>query len=95
MVTMDTLYSPHKTLPSQVLHLWHPNIIPEGSDNNKGKLRMWNNQVAPSANDTLSGRYYWSQYNPKKMRGLVSEWKNKEQIKSSKTINENISNTSQ
>jgi hypothetical protein len=82
MVAMDTLYSPHKTIPGQVLHLWHPIMTPEGVEDNKGKLRMWANQTKPGTNNSLSGRYYYSRNNPKRMRSLVDEWKSGSIIKS-------------
>ena len=73
MVAMDTLYSPHKTLPDQVLHLWHPVHVPEKFDDAGGKQRRWENQT--KSNDILSGRYYWSNGHPRRMRKLVDEFK--------------------
>ena len=74
MRATDTLYGPHKTLPVQVLHIWHPMIGPDGSaDLVGGKLRMWGRQQVAGANDKLSGRYYYAQGNPARMRALVDE----------------------
>ena len=72
MRAMDTLYGPHKTLPSPVLHLWHPI---QSSTIGSAKNRVWNNQTSGSINDALSGRYYWSQGNIRRMRSLVDEFR--------------------
>ena len=69
---MDTLYGPHKTLPDQATHLWHP-ILKIADDTSKN--RVWENQESGNTNDALSGRYYWSQGNVKRMRGLVNEFR--------------------
>jgi len=69
MVAMDTLYGPHKTIPSQVLHLWHPVLTVDGPN---GKKRLWSNQRGN--NDVLSGRYYYSLGNYKRMRKLIDEF---------------------
>ncbi len=68
MRAMDTLYWPHKTLPSQVLHLWHETLFVD-----KTKNRRWENQE--KSNDPLSHRYYYSQGNVARMRKLVNEFK--------------------
>ena len=76
MRAMDTLYWRHKTLPIQVLHLWHPMISPEGTDTwVDWKYRMWHGQTKAGANDALSGRYYGANGDPIRMRKLVNEWK--------------------
>jgi hypothetical protein len=73
MRAMDTLYWPHKTVDTQVLHLWHPMLSPAGgkSDWVHWKERTWAGQTSHSANDVLSGRYYSAMGNPAKMRTLV------------------------
>lgn len=73
MVAVDTLYGPHKTLPGQVLHLWHPVFVPDSIDDSTGKKRLWTNQDSSQNNDALSGRYHWAKGNPERMRKLVSE----------------------
>ena len=75
MVATDTLYTPHKTLPGPIFHLWHPTFTPTPSDDRTGKKRLWANQPANHTNDALSGRYYYSRGNPKRMRSLVDEFK--------------------
>jgi glycosyltransferase involved in cell wall biosynthesis len=72
MRAMDTLYWPHKTLPSPVFHMWHPFT----HDKVKVKNRIWENQADSGTNDSLSHRYYWSHGNIARMRKLVDEWKN-------------------
>ena len=94
MVAMDTLYGPHKTLPSQVLHLYHPMIISGNSDDAVNKRRLWTNQKEVGANDALSGRYYYSNGNPERMRKLVNEFKDKNlniQPQKNKSIPPNMS----
>lgn len=71
MVAMDTLYYPHKTLPSGILHLWHPVKI--ATDDPSGKRRLWANQE--TSNNALSGRYFWSRGFPRRMRRLVDEFR--------------------
>lgn len=71
MRATDTLYSPHKTIPAQVIHVWHPAI----RSTNEDKDRMWKNQDTTGINNTLSGRYYWSMWNKKRMRSLVDEFR--------------------
>jgi len=74
MRAMDTLYSLHKTLPGMVLHVWHPQIGPQGVQNQvHWKERMWEGQSDPGANDALSGKYYGAYRNPERMRKLVDE----------------------
>jgi Glycosyltransferase like family 2 len=76
MVAMDTLYGPHKTLPGEILHLWHRVIVPDSTHDPKGKKRLWLGQEDSQNNDTLSGRYYYSNGNPHRMRKLVNESRN-------------------
>ena len=74
MRAMDTLYWPHKTLPNQVLHIWHPQLGPKGVDAwVHWKERMWEGQTDPAVNDLLSWRYYYATNNYKLMRKLVDE----------------------
>jgi len=73
----DTLYWMHKTLPGQVLHLWHPMISPDGQSPYVGwKSRMWDNQTVLGNNDDLAGKYYGAGGHPKRMRKLVDEGRN-------------------
>jgi len=74
MRAMDTLFAPHKTLPEAIMHLWHP-IINALSTFTSDKKRVWANQPVTATNDALSGRYYYSNRDAKKMRGLVDEFK--------------------
>jgi glycosyltransferase involved in cell wall biosynthesis len=74
MVAMDTLYGPHKTISSAILHIWHPTMNPDATIDPKGKKRLWTNQDPKQNNDVLSGRYYWSQNHPRRMRRLVDEF---------------------
>lgn len=74
MRAADTLYWPHKTLPTQVLHVWHPMISQTGfSEWVDWRERMWEGQAASGANDALSGRYYGANGDRKRMRQLVDE----------------------
>jgi len=74
MRATDTLYWPHKTLPGQVIHIWHPMLGPQGiSPWIEWQNRMWNNQSTTGANDALSGRYYGAHGDIKRMRKLVQE----------------------
>lgn len=77
MRATDTLYWHHKSLPDQVLHLWHPQIGPQGTAAwIHWKERMWEGQSDPAANDRLSWRYYHAMGNKKRMRKLVDEGRN-------------------
>jgi Glycosyltransferase like family 2 len=70
---MDTLYAPHKTLPGQVLHVWHPQLGPQGKAAQiSWKERMWDGQSGPGANDWLSMEYYAAYRRPERMRKLVN-----------------------
>ncbi len=74
MRAFDTLYWPHKTMPSQVLHIWHPMIGPKGTNEwVHWKERMWEGQSDIAANDRLSWRYYHAFGKPKVMQKLVEE----------------------
>jgi hypothetical protein len=74
MTAMDTLYGPHKTLPCDILHIWHPVITADPLADPKGKKRIWANQDPKASNDALSHRYYYSRGNPARMRSLVTEF---------------------
>lgn len=76
MRATDTLYWPHKTLSSQVLHIWHPMHNPMGktSDWVNWDSRVWEGQDKAGANDKLVGRYYGAGGHLKRMRRLVDEW---------------------
>ena len=74
MEATDTLYWHHKTLPGQVLHLWHPMLGPEGLGPwVDWQHRMWPNQKASGNNDHLSRKYYGANGHPRRMRKLVNE----------------------
>lgn len=74
MRAMDTLYWHHKTLPHQVLHLWHPMLGPGGKESYvHWRERMWENQKYSGTNDELTGRYYGANGDHKRMRKLVDE----------------------
>ncbi len=74
MRACDTLYWPHKTLPGQVLHLWHPMISTKGiSSWVPWEGRMWENQTKSGVNDHLNGRYYGANGDRTRMRKLVDE----------------------
>lgn len=76
MRAMDTLYWPHKTLPTSVLHVWHPMIGGEGVKRMVSwKDRRWEGQQDPTINNKLSWRYYHAMNRPEIMRRLVDEWK--------------------
>jgi hypothetical protein len=77
MRATDTLYWQHKTLPGQVLHVWHPQIGPQGTANVvHWKERMWENQTETGVNDRLSNKYYGAHGRPDAMRKLVDEGRN-------------------
>lgn len=74
MRAMDTLYWPHKTLPIQVLHLWHPMLSVEGQDHWVDQFhRIWPGQTGGCANKALSSQYFQAIGNRKKMREIVSQ----------------------
>ena len=76
MRAMDTLYWPHKTLPGQFLHIWHPMFSPTAtSDWVDWKERVWANQTIPGTNEKLTGRYYGARGDRKRMRKLLDEGK--------------------
>jgi hypothetical protein len=74
MRAVDTLYWKHKTLPSQILHIWHPMLSPKGSKEwVVWKDRMWTGQSGAGVNDALSGRYYGAYGSYEQMCRLVNE----------------------
>jgi len=74
MRAMDTLWWPHKTLPTEVLHVWHPQLGPQGPKTLVSwRERMWEGQEDPQINSKLSHRYYAAQNKPPQMRRLVDE----------------------
>lgn len=88
MRAMDTLYVQHKTLPGQVLHVWHPQLGPNGAAVVvHWKERMWENQEQSGANDELSNRYYGAYRNPVKMRRLLEEGRKNSSVRSSEKYN--------
>lgn len=74
MRACDTMYWRHKTLPGQVLHLWHPMFGTEGMDTwvdwNK---RLWDGQDRSGGNGNLASRYSRAQGNREKMWRLLQE----------------------
>jgi predicted glycosyltransferase involved in capsule biosynthesis len=76
MRATDTLYWPHKTLPSKVFHVWHPMIGADGIKRSvHWKDRRWEGQADPTINNKLSWRYYHAFGKFEIMRRLVDEWK--------------------
>jgi len=79
MRAMDTLYAPHKTLPGQILHLWHPMMGKEGHRKSlkswvTWSKRLWDDQDNPGDNNRLATRYSRANGNRKRMRRLIMEW---------------------
>jgi glycosyltransferase involved in cell wall biosynthesis len=75
MRATDTLYAPHKTLPTPVYHLWHPMLGDSGKkDLVDWKERRWEGQEDSGINNQLSYRYYHAYGRYKLMRKLVDEW---------------------
>lgn len=78
MRACDTLYWPHKTLPGQVLHLWHPMLSSTGTDSwVHWNRRIWDKQTDSGANDELNSRYYGANGDRVRMRKLVDEGRKK------------------
>jgi glycosyltransferase involved in cell wall biosynthesis len=74
MRAMDTLYWRHKTLPGQVLHLWHPMMDKDGVKPWVAwKDRTWEGQPRAECNGNLATRYSQAFGNVEKMRKLVNE----------------------
>lgn len=75
MRAMDTMYGLHKTMPGQVLHVWHPQIGPEGEFSQvHWKDRMWEGQFSPGVNDALVQKYIGAYRRPERMAKLIAEW---------------------
>lgn len=68
MHTLDTLYAHHKTVNSDVLHLWHPVTV-----GRNWWERKWDGQVVTGQNDTLSWRYKDAVGDPYRMKRLIEE----------------------
>jgi hypothetical protein len=64
---LDTLYAKHKTIPADVLHLWHDRI------GDTFATRVWAGQTAPRVNERLAGRYSAATGDIARMRALVDE----------------------
>jgi hypothetical protein len=74
MRATDTLYILHKTLPGQILHMWHPQIGDSGTQVwVPWQSRRWEGQTESQINNTLSFRYYGAHGRPDLMRKLVDE----------------------
>lgn len=65
---MDTLYMRHRTLPEQVLHMWHARA---GGDD--FQTRMWYGQDKPMSNTNLASRYSRATGDRARMQALVDE----------------------
>lgn len=78
MRAMDTLYWPHKTLPGNILHIWHPMIGSSGVERMVNwRDRRWEGQNDPAHNAQRGNRYHHAFGKPALMRKLVDEWKTK------------------
>jgi hypothetical protein len=69
MHALDTLYVPHKTVPSGVIHLWHPSIGSSAKD------RKWVGQEKPGSNSNLASRYHRAMGDAGIMQDLVESHK--------------------
>jgi predicted glycosyltransferase involved in capsule biosynthesis len=69
MHAVDTLYVEHKTMPSGVIHLWHPSIGTSAKD------RKWIGQQKPGTNSNLATRYHRAMGDAGIMRDLVDSHK--------------------
>lgn len=69
---VDTLYAKHKTVDSDVLHLWHPRIGDTVYD------RMWEGQSRPGLNQQLANQYGRATGDRVRMRALVDAGCNRE-----------------
>lgn len=78
MRATDTLYWPHKTLPGQVLHLWHPVLSKDGlSGWVEPTERVWDNQAHAECNGPLAYKYSLANGDVERMRALVHEGRKK------------------
>lgn len=64
---VDTLFGKHKTLNSEIFHLWHPSIGTNASN------KMWEGQDRPGLNSRLASRYHRATGDRARMRALVDE----------------------
>jgi hypothetical protein len=72
VLTLDTLFGPHRLTVNQVLTLWHS--VQSAPDTNPNLLRVWEGQVDPRKNWTMAGKYRKAFRDPRKMRALIDEW---------------------
>ena len=68
MHALDTLYARHKTINSDVLHLWHPTLV-----GRRIWERRWDGQDTAGSNDKRSWRYKDAAGNPYRMKRLIEE----------------------
>ena len=68
--SVDTLYGKHRNTDNDVLHLWHPQFVTDTTVAN-WKVRVWEGQTSPRANDKLATRYHKANGNPEAMQALV------------------------
>ena len=62
---LDTLYGKHKTVNTDILHLWHPVL------GDSYKTRIWNGQTSSQVNSNLANAYNRATRKPEQMRKLV------------------------
>lgn len=70
MHALDTLYVQHKTVPSGVIHLWHPSIGTSAID------RKWFGQQKPGTNSNLASKYHRAMGDAGLMGDLVKSHEN-------------------
>lgn len=72
---LDTLWGKHRNTPNAVFHMWHPATVSSkryvDQRSQVWKVKMWDGQLAPRANDTLANRYHNARSAPVQMRQLV------------------------
>jgi glycosyltransferase involved in cell wall biosynthesis len=76
LMALDTLWGPHRNLPGQVLHLWHPRHVDPGiaaGTEQSTVLRAWDGQDQSRPNDWLTDQYYAASGKAARMRRLVDE----------------------
>lgn len=66
--TLDTLYGKHKTVNTDIFHLWHPML------GDTLVSRRWEGQDKGSINAKLTRKYYNATRNPSEMKKLISEY---------------------
>ena len=62
---LDTLYGKHKTVNTDIIHLWHPVI------GDSYKTRVWKGQKGSQPNANLAMAYHRATRKPEQMRTLV------------------------